>query len=552
MLSTIHIQKLRKVYNKFGEQEAVEKFNLLNELSQRRLTNYTAVKNYHELLLFLKAYPDNEQVLNLVISEQVRVAAAVKKIMESGSAKAQKALSGCGIAGTTLITQYSFTITKWLAQKFTPFVCFDSCAAGAEEGAAILHYLFPKAEYFFTTQEKFSAQKRLNFLFEKSNNKLQHLLQLFIQSVKDEKLCETLFDQLKIFTQWKLDDAIFNRTFVKGIEQPIFYHKHLQKKVDKGHIFYKQSAKAVKLLIQQQEYLLDVAKASLAFYCRETEPVTLGAASEVKLFNCSRGISIALYGMMPERRLSIESYVGYMVFKNSVPVAYGGGWMFGHRCKIGLNIYPPFRSGESALIFSEVLNLYHQFYKQQYFIVKPYQYGKGNTEGLQSAAFWFYYKLGFKPVDKAIADIAKDEFDQNKKSSLLTLKLFTKSNIELLLKPTPSAQIDAEILSRLVTKMIIEKFDGDRSKAVKVCWVNCKKLLIPKNETRVINKQQQQLQQLTLLFSLIPNLKKWNDNEKQQLLKILLAKAVDEKKYIQAIQQHKKLTNVLADLCKPI
>lgn len=61
-------------------------------------------------------------------------------------------------------------------------------------------------------------------------------------------------------------------------------------------------------------------------------------------------------------------------------------------------------------MFAEVLRLYQRLYKVQRFVVKPYQFGKGNKEGLQSAAFWFYYKLGFRPQDERIAALAEAEY----------------------------------------------------------------------------------------------------------------------------------------------
>ena len=35
------------------------------------------------------------------------------------------------------------------------------------------------------------------------------------------------------------------------------------------------------------------------------------------------------------------------------------------------------------------------------FAIDPYQLGHHNAEGLSSGAWWFYYKLGFRPIDPA-------------------------------------------------------------------------------------------------------------------------------------------------------
>ena len=43
--------------------------------------------------------------------------------------------------------------------------------------------------------------------------------------------------------------------------------------------------------------------------------------------------------MRPDRRGPLDSHVGMMLFKNGVPVAYGGGWPFAGSCRIGVNVF---------------------------------------------------------------------------------------------------------------------------------------------------------------------------------------------------------------------
>ena len=42
-------------------------------------------------------------------------------------------------------------------------------------------------------------------------------------------------------------------------------------------------------------------------------------------------------------------------------------------------------------------------------VVSSYQVGDGNDEGLDSGSFWFYYKLGFRPVRTAVRATAERE-----------------------------------------------------------------------------------------------------------------------------------------------
>ncbi len=117
-LSPIHTGMLSSVYNTFGKEESYKKYVLLKQFAKLSIKNYTVLKTYHELLLFLKAYPDNKQILDIVTTELERVIASAKKIMQGDNSKAQQSLSGSGIAGTVLIAQYSYPVTKWLIENF--------------------------------------------------------------------------------------------------------------------------------------------------------------------------------------------------------------------------------------------------------------------------------------------------------------------------------------------------------------------------------------------------------------------------------------------------
>ena len=185
-----------------------------------------------------------------------------------------------------------------------------------------------------------------------------------------------------------------------------------------------------------QEEIIDVARATLAARARETDPVTFANPAETKLFRLERGVDIALFGMQPARRLPIESYFGFVAARNRIPIAYGGGWVFFGRCEIGVNLFEEFRGGESAVIFAQVLRAYRQHYRVRQFLVDPYQFGKDNTEAIRSGAFWFYYRLGFRPTDPALWRLADQEFGRihaqhGYRSPARTLRRFTASKLFL-------------------------------------------------------------------------------------------------------------------------
>src|SRR5204862_7384248 len=100
----------------------------------------------------------------------------------------------------------------------------------------------------------------------------------------------------------------------------------------------------------------------------------------------------------PQHRLPLRAYTAALVFKNGVPVAYFEGLSVFERMESGFNLYYTFREGETAWLFSRIMCLMRQLLGVTVFSIDPYQIGHENEEGIESGAFWFYRKLGFRPV----------------------------------------------------------------------------------------------------------------------------------------------------------
>jgi hypothetical protein len=104
--------------------------------------------------------------------------------------------------------------------------------------------------------------------------------------------------------------------------------------------------------------------------------------------------------------------------------------------KIGLNIFEPYRGGESGYILCQLIRVAKLALGVTYMEIEPFQYGLNNPGGISSGAFWFYYKYGFRPVSKELKLLAEDEYRKIKsqkgyRSSEKTLLRFTEDNIGL-------------------------------------------------------------------------------------------------------------------------
>jgi hypothetical protein len=153
-----------------------------------------------------------------------------------------------------------------------------------------------------------------------------------------------------------------------------------------------------------------------------------------------------------------------------LPAAYGGGWVFGKRSLFGINIFEPYRGGESGYMMCQLLRVYRQAFGVDYFEVEPYQYGLGNPEGISSGAYWFYFRFGFQSLEKELNQLSLQEFEKIKtqkgyRSSEETLLRFTESNIALNMGKGIPLTV-AEIREK-VTEMIFDKYASNRVEAEK-------------------------------------------------------------------------------------
>jgi hypothetical protein len=536
------IDTLLTIVNDFSIVGTRHKQQLLEEINGCKKFNNKALIKYHDCLLFLLAYPDDNTIYQLATHELARLISMVSNY----STNKKISLSGSGLPGTTTICSYSFELSKWLSNKYGKEVDIESSSADTGIIRETIRLLFPEPEYWQTTQDELSIDKRIKLLKDKADrrNNLSWLISQFSKVGYSKLLTEYLYSNLKLYVSWQINTNS-SRSYLRGLKTQVYYHRDLIKNINTGNVIDKALPYPRKLNKSEKEVLCDTAKSSLALLYRETDPVTYSDLNEVVCFELERGISVVLYGMKIESRFSMESYIGYMAYKNGFPMAYGGGWMLGSRCKIGVNIYEPYRRGESAFVFSQIIRVYKEYYGMERFVVKPYQFGKGNPEGIKSGAYWFYYKLGFRSVDKEIAMLATKEWNEiiaNKsyRTHEKVLKKFTGSNIELMLKANVQPDFDASEISKAVTRMINERYQGDRKKAIKETTNYVFESLGIKYQGN--GDELKHFQQMCLWFALIPDLHKWSKNEKTKLGNLIKLKTSDnERNYILNLKANKKL-----------
>lgn len=520
------IFSLKRILFQFENNSTDQKNQLIDELVSENDLNFKEVIQLHQLLLAIMAYPSEK-----ALSKKANEAMTKLYNLIDEKPQLQKKLSATGFYSTLIECNFSYAIVRFLVKTFPGSVCIHSATSNTESQKAVLKLLLPYMEYSLVH----AGEKDLNHRIKqfKGNNSLtdlEWLLQTIEQSPLNEKEKAFTYNQLGIFIQWKIANMSKSIGLLRGPESPLYFHKQaFDKKIDLDSIITKKLPKPKKLSATEKENIIASARLSLVYLYRETEPFSNANSNDITLFELEKGISIALFGSIPEKRYSLESYIGYMVFKNNIPMSYGGGWLFGERCQFGINILESFRGGESSLIICELLRVYHQHLGAQRFVVKPYQFGLHNNEAIKTGAFWFYYKLGFRPEDEQLKALALEEENQklknpSYKSTEATLRRYTKSNLALNIKPNAFPIYDAEALSQKITHHINQKYDGNREKALNSCYSSLKKNLNfnTKNWKEI---DVEYAKQLAVLFATKPNNKDWQLKNKEQIIKLILLKS---------------------------
>lgn len=465
-LNFLHLlNQLKSVCNKFDGESNESKLIFLETLSTKPIPFNKNTSEYLNVLLFLCAHPGNAETLILAESELKRMSLALKK----ASRKEKTQLENSGLPFTPSLSTYTHELLQWMITYPKINVSIDSFYKSEVDLSTSLSLTLPSLEKEYTGMS-YNNKGLLQILQVPKESQLSFILSEFSKLDDQPFVKDYFFNALQLYVKLFPKDEAFSKAYNRLPLQGHFFHTEIIKQFDQLALLNKKLPQPKKLSAPQFKEVLTVIKNSLALLQRETDPVTYMDETSFRLYELERGISVAIYGMTPERQLPLESYIGYTLFKNGYPAAYGGAWVFGKRSLFGINIFEPYRGGESGFMMCQLLRVYRQACGVDYFEVEPYQYGHGNPEGIQSGAYWFYYRFGFRSLDPKLHALAENEFGKIKntkgyRSSEETLLKFTESNVALQLGKGIPLTV-AEVRDK-VTAHIAENYSGNRVMAEK-------------------------------------------------------------------------------------
>jgi hypothetical protein len=223
--------------------------------------------------------------------------------------------------------------------------------------------------------------------------------------------------------------------------------------------------------------LIDLARAAMVVRSRDLDVFAWGDPADVRMVDWDGGLSFACIGAIPERRLLQESVYGLLTLQNGVPVGYV---LFSALCgssEVAYNVFETWRGGEGAFVYGRVLATARHLFGSDSFTIYPYQLGDDNDEALQSGAWWFYQKLGFRPKDRGVLALMRRELAAMRRrprhrSSIATLRRLARENVYYHLgRPRDDVigLLDLAEVGLAVTDLLARRFGPVRSAASRAC-----------------------------------------------------------------------------------
>ncbi len=526
-----------------------------------RIKDAESLSELHEQLLFRRAYPRNRRELHQSETQLKEIASRVVQFRETDEDLSPfDAPEVSGIAGTSVTSNFSYALVRWLAAKFPHQVSIDWDWFDSEDqfGATMRRFL-PLLEEDAMVEAHVPYRAWLDGARGRQNE-VAWIIQRFESLRVSDRQKADLYDSLKLHITWKFG-LRSSRTAMRLPARKTFLHAQpLIQRRDVSLVSELNSPfiRVKKLSRAEGEKILDLARETSAVRYRELHGFTYGDPSRIVRADLGRGTEVFVAGVPPEHRLPLRAYHAAMIFKNGVPVAYFEGISLFERMESGFNLYYTFRDGETAWLYARILRLMRQLFGVTVFSIDPYQVGHENAEGIESGAFWFYRKLGFRPVKPDLlkatrAEEQKIANNRRHRTSARTLRKLASGHMLFDLRGGKSNEWDnfeVRNIGLAVQRRMARDFGGDAEKIRTHASQTLKKIFglrPPQNETRA-----RLVNDLLLAASTATNLATWSPSERKAAAEIFLAKAApDEAQYLHKMQKHALLRASLIKLGCP-
>lgn len=555
----IILTELENSRYRFGRGEAARVSKALAKAAAVHYEDVASLIRFHEALLVLRTFPPSAAVLHR--SEQLLNTfwKRVKRLSESRADMDDfDPLEVSGIAGTTMQDALGLELAAWLVKRLPGRVeiAWDDFADERAMGA-VWPRLMPLLEEDTLAEANIPWRRWLEAAQGLRRNSPAWLIERFTELPLSDAEKARLYDSLHMPIRWRLENSRLSRTRNWRPVRRVFYHDGpllTRKDVSLAEELARRPPALRRLSPAAGAAVMDLIREVMLVRYRELYGTTLGDARSVRQADVGRGVSIYLWNLPASRRLPLRAYVAGLTLKNGVPINYIEAIGLFEWIEVGFNTFYTFRGGEVAWTFAQVLRCLCSLTGAACISMYPYQLGHNNEEAIESGAFWFYRKLGFRLGRPDLLRVVEREEDRiardpKYRTAPRTLRRLAEGHAFYHLPGSEVGawdQFSTRNIALRVNRRMAEKFGGNIERFKKAAAKRLARLLAVPEESK---EARDRFMDFAMVTELIPVLGSWSPSEKKALREIIQAKSGnDEMRYLHLLQGHEKLREVLLKL----
>ena len=550
----IHLEAAK---NRFGPGEEARTVKLLAGLAPARFHNAESLLRFHEALLFVRAFPHGPSVIGPV---EKLLNTFYKRVEELGRQNPDMSVfddfDTSGVAGTTMQDSLTFEVVRWLERRMPRNIEVaweDYWEDYSNERAAgsTLPRIIPLLREDADVEANIPWTKWLETAPPRGQRTLQWLIRRFERLPGTERERAELYDSLRLPIRWRLANLPLSRT--RNWKRPRTFYFHREPLITRAQVslakeFARPEPELQRLSRGQGEAVMDTIREVMAVRYRELYGTTLGDPSSVVRCDVGRGVIVHLWNLAPVHRMPLRAYVAGFTSKNGVPVNYIEAIGLCEWIEIGFNTFYTYRQGETAWIYAQALRCLRRLTGATTISVYPYQIGENNDEAIDSGAFWFYRKLGFRSGRPDLERLAREEerkiaANPRYRTPPRILKRFAGAHVVYELDRNRGGwdNFSTRNLGLRVNRRMAREFEGDARRIHEAASREVSHALSI-NPARWTPPEQRAFENWSLVLALIPDLGRWARQEKEGLAKIIRAQAgANEMTYLRLTQKHPRL-----------
>jgi len=591
------IARFEAARSHFGRGAAAETKVLLDRLSRHRFSDAKTLIRFHETLLFLRAFPQSPSLVPRLERLLDTFHQRVEMLREAGvDMSAFDDFDTSGIAGTTMQDALNFDAARWLVRRIPHNVeiAWEDYLADYEAERA-MGSTWPRFIPLLAEDADVEANVPWRRWLDTARGRerdLEWLIRRFEQLPVSARARAELYGSLRLPLRWHLQNLKLSRTRNWTRPHQFYYHTEpliARSQVSLARELAQPAPRLIKLSRREGESVLHRIREVMAVRYRELYGTTLGDPRSVVRAALGRGLVMHFWNLPAARRLPLRAYVAGFTLKNGVPINYIEAIGLCEWIEVGFNTFYTYRQGETAWIYAQALRCLCGFTGATTISVYPYQIGQNNDEAIDSGAFWFYRKLGFRSGSRDLEQLARREEQRiaanpQYRTPKRTLKRLAEAHIFYELGcPAPAKGGTSSspqtgkgtTVSRAVTaafsaaafategpwdtfstrnlglrvnRRMTREFGGESAR-IRRASVDEVSRALKIDLSRWNPAERQAFENWSLVLGLIPNLRRWSAQEKQDAGKIILAQAgPNEMRYLRLTQLHPRLREELLRL----